>query len=100
VCLLLSGVFHSMLISYPFLLEREGELLYFFIQIIISLIFTRLLFLLELGVGQLNQSGILECWGEMVPILRGITTMDLKNNHFRVFVKSITPDCLLFVNLF
>jgi len=70
VGLLCSGLLHAIILSYPFELDKQAGVFYFLIQICISFVITKLIILLELGVGQLNQCGILEMWGEMVPILK------------------------------
>jgi len=66
-----SGVVLWAFISYPFHLQQEGEGLYFVVSLILAYFVVRPIFINELGVGQLNQSGLINVWGNMVPVLRG-----------------------------
>jgi len=70
-CFINSGIVYSSLLSYPFQLEDKGGVFYFFIQLVTCLVVVRVIILKELGVGQLNQCGILQVWGDMVPLCRG-----------------------------
>jgi len=82
-----SGIMHCNLLSYPFMLEKEGGLLYFLILLVVSFTVIHCILLIELGVGQLNQRGFVAAWGDMVPILKGEQGLLLKLVTIAPFTK-------------
>jgi len=64
-------------ISYPFHLQQEGGGLYFIISSILAYCVFQPIFINELGVGQLNQRGLINVWGNMVPVMRGKNSVQL-----------------------
>jgi len=78
------GLLQSSFISYPFYLQQEGGGIYFLVNILVSLIVISVLFIIELCVGKLNQSDLINVWGNMVPLLRGENLV--LSSHFSVCV--------------
>jgi len=66
-----SGVVLWAFMSYPFHLQQEGGGVYFLISIVLAFVVIQPVFINELSVGQLNQKGLINVWGNMVPFMRG-----------------------------
>jgi len=66
-----SGVLYWTLLSYPFALEKQAGWFYLGGQLCVSLIAVVPILIVELGVGQLNQTGLFRTWGEIVPLFKG-----------------------------
>jgi len=77
-----SGVWYWTLLSYPFALEREAGWFYFAVQLCVSWCVVIPTLIVGLGIGQLNQTGVLSSYGEMVPLLRGVVLNSKYNLSF------------------
>jgi len=66
-----SGIFQWNILMFPFKLEEDGHGLYWVIHILILEFVIRLILILEISVGQLHQSRLVNVWGKISPVFKG-----------------------------
>jgi len=69
-----TGIVYWHLLFAPFKIERVGDGTFWIVHLLVLTFFVYPILLLELGTGLLNQCGLLNTWGKMVPLLKGTDT--------------------------